>query len=76
MRGLKPPFCVWRDKDSVVARSTRAWIETQRFLQPERGAMSHALRVRGLKLLNHTDKIWRFPVARSTRAWIETKALK
>ena len=58
---------------ATVARSTRAWIETRsclpRCFAPVR---SHALRVRGLKLIKYFANGTSAIVARSTRAWIET----
>ncbi len=62
-------------KTAIVARSTRAWIETSEPGNGKGSRTSHALRVRGLKLVRMSDKIERIKVARSTRAWIETAAV-
>ena len=57
---------------ALVARSTRAWIETQYFVSSGGHTMSHALRVRGLKHQPGLGRTAPADVARSTRAWIET----
>ena len=49
VRGLKPVISA-RIRTVLVARSTRAWIETLRLNDRAADRASHALRVRGLKL--------------------------
>ena len=72
MRGLKHQNQNGSDRTTDVARSTRAWIETESGAKTERKSMSHALRVRGLKPGLVVLIVRSAVVARSTRAWIET----
>ena len=73
VRGLKQTLPAVPPSNPLVARSTRAWIETFPVRSPlEVPLMSHALRVRGLKQNGRAPPVMLRRVARSTRAWIET----
>ena len=73
VRGLKRVLSYRLPATEPVARSTRAWIETDQTLSSIGAGASHALRVRGLKPINAILMVDGNRVARSTRAWIETK---
>ena len=49
VRGLKHHWLHNQHPPSIVARSTRAWIETSTQVEIRASLLSHALRVRGLK---------------------------
>ncbi len=58
-----------RCEASDVARSTRAWIETKMSSNILGALQSHALRVRGLKLLGY--QLVRVPVRRTLYACVD-----
>ena len=72
VRGLKPTRLPTLTKTTIVARSTRAWIETGK-LRPESGTLSVARSTRAwIETFLLIVSLLSFSVARSTRAWIET----